>query len=232
MQFMTWIIEELANVSDFFYDAYSEVKDWIFPFYYLKYPLLGLYTTFHWLSESFYDFYQWLDWAADRIDEILSWSNIRSLIGSWLYRIEDAVDWFLSWTYWVRQEISDWWTGILPYILTYVDNAVEGFTDLIEAWDTFWTITFPTWTTELLRVGSELSAFFAFTLPTLVSFTWLTTWWNSKLTEIDTLINSWFLTFTPFWEGWLDWKGQVTEFFSDPYQWIYDRLDEFFERFW
>ena len=210
MSFMIWIIEELESAEQFFYDAYQEVKGWIYPFYLLKYPLYGLYGVFLWLVEGFYEFYQWLNWAADRIDEIFSWSNIQSMIRGWLSGIEAAIDWFFSWTTWVGQYITDWWSGILPYILGYIDSVVEGWEDLVTAWDNFWAVTF----------------------PNLVSFAWLDIWWQSRLLEIDTLINSWMTSFQPFWEGWQEIRSEVTDFFADPLQWAYDKLDEFFERFW
>jgi len=207
---MIWIIEELESAEEFFYDAYQEVKGWIYPFYLLKYPLYGLYGVFLWLVEGFYEFYQWLLWAADRIDEIFSWSSIQSMIRSWLSGIETALVWFGNWSTYVGQYIADWWSGILPYILTYIDNAVEGLGDFAATWNNFWNNIF----------------------PTLVTFSWLDTWWQSRLQEIDTLIGSWLASFQPFWEGWQEIREQVQSFFADPLQWAYDKLDEFFERFW
>jgi len=207
---MIFIIEELDRAREFFYDAYQEVKDWVYPFNLLRYPLYGLYGVFLWLMDGFYDFYQWLEWAADQIDEILSWTNIRSLITSWLYRIEEALAWFLSWTTWVGQYIADWWPPILDIVLTYVDNAVEGLADFAATWNNFWNNIF----------------------PTLVTFSWLDIWWQSRLLEIDALIRSWFAPFTPFLESWQEVQHEVMDFFADPLQWIYAKLDEFFERFW
>jgi len=210
MSFMVWIIEELERAEEFFYDAYQEVKGWIYPFYLLKYPLYGLYGVFLWLVEGFYEFYQWLNWAADQIDEILSWTNIRTLIRGWLSGIEIALVWFRSWSTFVGDYIADWWSGILPYILTYIDNAVEGLADFAATWDNFWNNIF----------------------PTLVTFGWLDPWWQSRLLEINALIGSWLASFQPFWEGWQEIREEVQSFFADPLQWAYDKLDEFFERFW
>jgi len=210
MSFMIFIIEELDRAREFFYDAYQVAKDWVYPFSLLRYPLYGLNGVFLWLTDGFYEFYQWLEWAADQIDEILSWTNVRGLIRGWLDGIEAALSWFLSWTTWVGQYIADWWSGILPYILTYIDNAVEGLEDFAATWSNFWTNIF----------------------PTLVSFNWLDTWWQSRLLEIDALVGSWLASFQPFWEGWQEIREEVNNFFADPLQWAYDKLDEFFERFW
>jgi len=232
MSFMNWIIEELEDIADFFYDAYQEVKDWWSPFDLLMYPLYGIYGRFHWLAEWFTDFRDWLEWANDWIDKILSWSNIRSMISSWLYGIESALDWFLSWTTWVGQYVNDWWSSILPYILTYIDNAVEGLGDIAATWENFWTITFPSWTSKIDDLRASWDNFWTTSFPNLVSFTWLDIWWQSRLLEIDALISSWFTSSTPFWEGWQEIRIEVTNFFADPLQWVYDKLDEFFERFW
>lgn len=232
MQFIDWIIEELEDIADFFYEAYQEVKNWWPPFDLLKYPLYGIYGRFRWLAEWFTDFRDWLDWAADRIDEIFSWSNIQSMIRSWLSGIEAAIDWFLSWTTWVGQYINDWWVGILPYILTYVDNAVEGLVNLKAIWDNFWTVRWPALLDDLELLRANWSQFWSVTFPTLVSFAWLTTWWNSRLLDINSLIESWTLTLAPFWAGWQEIRDQVFEFFNDPLKWLYDRVEDFMDRYW
>lgn len=210
MDFMVWIIEELQNAEDWFHDAYVVVRDWVYPFSLLEYPIYGLYGVFKWLVEDFYDFYLWLEEANALISDILSWGNIQNLIRSWLIGIEDALSWFRNWTTYIGQYIADWWSSILPLVLAYVDSALAGLGDFAATWDNFWNNIF----------------------PGLVTFEWLTSWWNGKLTEVNSLINSWFIAFTPFWEGWQDVREEVIAFFSDPLQWIYDKLDEFFERFW
>ena len=206
MKFMDWIIEELEDIADFFYEAYQEVKDWWSPFDLLKYPLYGIYGRFRWLAEWFEDFRDWLAWAADELDEILSWSSIRSMIRSWLYKIEDALDWFLSWTYWVRQEIREWWSSQLPYILDYIDSVVEGWEDFAANWDDFWNNIY----------------------PNLISFTWLTTWWNSKILDVQKLINTAFTLRESFWEGWQEVRDKVTNFFADPLEWLLTQFTDWF----
>ena len=131
MSFMIWIIEELIAIQEFFYDAYLEVRDWVWPFYYLQYPLYGLYGSFYWLEDGFYEFYQWLLWAADKLDDIFSWAYLKALIGSWLYGIEEALDWFQNWGYWVGQYILSWYATVLDDILAYIDLAVEGLASLV-----------------------------------------------------------------------------------------------------
>ena len=228
MSFMVWIIEELENVESWFYEAYLEVKDWIPPFHLLKYPLYGLYGAFKWLVEGFYEFYQWLDWAADRIDEILSWTNIRSLIRSWLYGIESALAWFLSWTTWVGDYIADWWTGILPYILDYIDSVVIGWEDFVTTWANFWTVSWPALLDDLEVIRENWSSFWSVTFPTLVSFTWLTTWWTDRVEDVEDLIDSAFTLRDSLWAGWQEISDSVFEFFADPLEWLWTRFTDWF----
>lgn len=228
MRFMDWIIEELEAVKSWFYEAYQEVKGWIYPFYLLKYPLYGLYGAFLWLVEWFGDFNEWLDWAADRLEEIFSWENIRSLIRSWLPDLEDALDWWDRWWVWVGQEIADWWSEILPYVLTYVDNAVEGFSDLVAAWDTFWTVTWPGLLDELAGLKGEWDNFWVNIFPDLVSFTWLTTWWADRVNDVQDLIDSAFTLRDSLWAGWQDMREDVLEFFADPLEWLWARFTDWF----
>ena len=228
MSFMIWIIEELIAIQEFFYDAYQEVKDSVWPFYLLKYPLYGLYGSFYWLQDAFYEFYQWLLWAEEKLEETFSWSYIQSLIRSWLYGIENALDWFGNWTYWVRQQIDEWWQPILLYVLDYIDLAVEGLDTIIVSWDSFWTVTWPGLLNNLEELQGNWSNFWSVTFPTLVSFDWLSIWWQSRLYDIQALIDTALQEFSGTLEGWQEIRDSVFEFFNDPWAWLEQRFANWF----
>jgi len=204
-------------------------------------PLIGdwmagpLWDIYDWL----WDVYKWFNKAAwwyedvkDAIEDILSWSNIRSLIRSWLDGIEDLIDWFSNWWNIIKAKVEEWWEETLTFVKGLIAIAVQGLDDLIEAWDTFWRVTWPEWTGNLSELRSLWDTFWTTIFPTLVSFTWLETWWISQLGEIDTLIDStlkrWFPDFNDLVKLW----KELGEFWKDPLQWAYDKLDEFFENFW
>jgi len=46
-------------------------------------------------------------------------------------------------------------------------------------------------------------------------------WWETELAELSETF-SWIFEF----------RDSITEFFSDPLQWLYNKMDEWFERFW
>ena len=57
-------------------------------------------------------------------------------------------------------------------------------------------------------------------------------WWRDRLLDVQGLINSAFVTRDSLWSGWQDLRDKVTEFFSDPEEWLYKAADRIIERFW
>lgn len=157
-----------------------------------------------------YDAANWWDEVTEAIEDILSWSSIKSLIRNWLSGIEELVDWFQTWEAYVRGIVVLWWATVINEVQSWIDNAIENVQELISQIETY-----------LNTLQSAWDNFTSSILPSL-----------ANLIEVNELISSWFKEFAPFWEGWLDWKDKVTEFFADPLQWLYDRVEEFFERFW
>lgn len=210
MRFMDWIIELLYDVCLFFYDIYQEVKDWPDWANWIKHPFYSLYDAFYDLAKAFEDFDEWVDDVADRVRDILDFGDVWSYFRDWFEYAEDA------W-YWVRHAwdrvtniVDDWWLVTSSIVGSWIVAATEGFDELKEAWDSFWHIT----------------------LPDLLTFSFLTSWFEDRLLDIQDLIDAPVKTIMDILESWQEVRDSVLEFFSDPYQWIYDRLDEFFERFW
>lgn len=197
-------------ITQVFVDMAMDAYDW---------PLVG-----SWLGNGFrdlsdftayiagilYDGEQWWTDVENRLGDVLSWYNIKTLIRDWLPFIDAAIQWYENaWAnIWV--EINTWWPSVETEIKSWIASATDGIESLIsqvESW--------------LSNLQSAWDNFTSTILPTL-----------TNLTDVDNLIASWFTNFTPFWEGWLDWKDSVAEFFADPLQWLYDKMDEWFERFW
>lgn len=204
------IIEAFNSVSTACYSVYVEVLDWVFPFFYLAGPFYELAYFFSNLAWRFSSFFTWLDTTIATVTDILTWDTIWSYIKSYVPNLEQIRDWFYYWTGHVWQEINEWWLTVSSTVLGWVDEAKQ------YTWE---------WVESLLRsinnLQSSWDTFVTVTIPTIPS--WL---------NIESLIKSWFADYTPFWEGWQDWRDKVAEFFSDPEDWLYKRLDSFFERFW
>jgi len=174
-------------------DMFLEIYDYLTEIYYLLYEFNLEYQD---IWEVLYD--------------VITESQIFSLLETWLTYAEDAWDWVSHAFINVVNIIVVWWDTTYPEVRGWIDIATEGLTELRIAWDNFWNTTF----------------------PYLVSFEWLNTWWNSKLIEIQSLIDTAIANLGIAFESWLEVKDSVLEFFSDPLQWVYNKLDEFFERFW
>jgi len=228
MSFMNYIVQRLNDASDFFYDLYIEVIGWAYPFWLAAGPFYDICRVFNKLAWDFYDFGQWVTATADKLEDVLSWSYIKSLIRGWLPDLEDVISWWHSWTTWVRQRIDDWWY--------YTKNTVQGWIDIGDQWlrdliddANAWLARLQSTMNELIGILpgiSELVAWFSNWWGNILSH--LTTWWNDRILDVSNLINSAFTAREPFWSGWQDVKDNVIEFFSSPLDWLEDKFTNWF----
>lgn len=226
------IVEFLFDASIFTYNIYLEVYSWIYPFSLAAGFFYQLSNIFASLARSFYDFGVWIDSIISQLATFLSWSNLEMWFKDWKTKILDAWNWIVDAWNNIWNEVDDWWATTKPTVKGWITTATEGLATLKADWNTFWTITFPGWTNKLDTVKTAWDNFWTVTFPDLVSFKWLTTWWDSRWKEVDSLIDSWFKKYEPFWSGWQDWKDKIIEFFTDPEEWLYKAIDRLFERFW
>ncbi|MBA7579236.1 hypothetical protein ES708_21105 [subsurface metagenome] len=155
-------------------------------------------------SECAYALWRASNWYEDTIEllqDILSWTNIKNLIRGWLEGIESVIEWFGDWWTWVGGRIDYWWDGVKSTVQDMIDAATQGIDELRAAWDNFWTVTWPGILDDIEGLGAAWTNFWNITFPTLVSFAWLTTWWNSRLADISALIDSAFTLRESLWAG-------------------------------
>ena len=232
MSWMNAIVSWLKSCESYFYNAYSEVYGWVYPFWLLSHPLLYVSRAFGWLAYYFSLFNNWLVWAGGEITKILNWDTIRSYILSWFRYLGNLGDLFYYFGQNVLSVVNTWWQSRLQDIQDLINIATQGFAALKVAWDNFWKVTWPQWTTKLDTVKANWDNFWSFTFPTLVSFTWLTIWWNSKLKDVDKLTTDKLKEWFPFYNDLIKlWDG-IKLFFTDPEEWLYKAADRIIERFW
>lgn len=228
MWFLDNIVEWLATARDWFYDAYQEVRGWVFPFYYLSTPLYGLYTVFYYLTYYFSYFNEWVTDTAGKVAAILSFPDIWSFFWYWFNAAENAWAWVVNAPSNILNTISAWWSSASLTIQTWISIATEGLTALRVAWSNFWTITFPQWTASLNSLWVKVDTFFTETLPSLINWTAITEWWGSKLKDVNDLIDTKLKEAEPFWAGWQDWRDKVIDFFTDPFEWLLAKFTDWF----
>jgi len=228
MGFLTDIVYFFNDAADFFYDLYQETYDWIKPFKYVSNLFLFICYVFEDLAWAFRDFGDLIwDWKYE-IEGILSWSTIRSYIRNWLPDLEDAIEWWWDWWDWVTDTVDEWWYSTKNTVQAWIDVAVEGLDTLKVAWSDFWNITFPQWTSKLTTLRAEWDNFWTLTLPGLVSQIDLGVWWQSRLLDIDLLMDTKIKDWFPFYDSLSQLWDSVVEFMGGPLDWLEKKFTDWF----
>ena len=100
------------------------------------------------ISDRFISFSLAMSSILQQLGEVLTWSNIRSLILGWLPDLESALSWWQGWWYWVGQVVGSWWSSAQYTVQGWIDIAVSGVEGLVGqleaslarlqgSWDTF-----------------------------------------------------------------------------------------------
>ena len=232
MDFMHWIVQRLNYISDFFYDLYLDC-------YYVGWPLDVLDTWFYYISDyfsklawHFSDFGTWVNDVAAKVLDILNWSTIWSYILSYVPNLTEISDWFYYWWDYVTQVVDTWWTSTSTTVLAWIDEAKQ--------WTQIWIDYLQS---QVYALGVRIDDILAL-IPDMSEIqAWFTnwtgnvsqvinTWWSGAILEVQGLIDSAFTIRESFWAGWQDWRDQVTEFFTDPEDWLYKSVDRIIERYW
>lgn len=232
MFIIDWIVDALSMASDYFYSIYAEIYYWIYPFNQVAPYFYWVSSFFNTLAWYFSYFGNWLDGIAAKVANILSYNNIYSYFKTYFDYAVDAWNWvYYAWNN-VTNIIDSWWSSTQYIVKTWIDNAIQGIQDfgaqleiwlgnLQVAWDNF---------KSMIPSISEI-------------ISWFSNWWGKILAniiswgaltsnEINTLIDSKLQDWLPFYDELANLIGDIKLFFADPLQWLYDRAEEFFDRFW
>lgn len=232
MWFLTGIINWLDSASDYLHDAYLTVNGWVYPFSALSTPLYYLYRAFHYLAYYFSHFNDWVVAATQKLSKILSWTIIRSYILSWLPSLEAISNWFTIKWRWLRQEIEAWWFSVKPAIQSWIVIATQGLDTLRIAWANFLATIWQQLEYAFNKLKVAWDNFWTVIFPNLVSFQWLNIWWQSKLMEIDSLIDSKLKTWFPFYNDLVEILDEIKQFFASPIDWIGNKFMDWLEERW
>jgi len=162
--------------------------------------------------------------------------SIRVTLTARINRIDTAIESWLAMLVNLANElpaiVKNWWEATKPTVLGWIDTIRQGLDKLEASWDYFRKVTFPKWTSQLEVIRELWDDFKKYTLPTLINVTWITDWWSGKANDIKDWIKSAFVERENLWTGWIDWRDQVIEFFTDPEEWLYKAVDRIIDRFW
>jgi phage-related protein len=185
------------------------------------------------LNALSWDIFTWHIDVGAPIETAADW-----IIG-WINDIADWVQQFWAWAEEFRQEVIDFFTQIPEWInqvWQFIQNVWDSIAGIIDNWWSGMVDTVQGWVDVakdfvlgliddlkgiVTRVDVALSNFFTVTLPTLAS--------KFDVTEI---IKGFLDPFRDVFNFIEMVKGELIKFFNDPWAWLYDKFDEFFERFW
>ena len=210
MQAIQWVINACVWLSSLFYSVYLEVlASWYIP------NIIGL--LFLYVSDRFMDlaafftsFLAWVINADNWLARILRAEDIWALLSLPIQWAQIAYNWVVNAWNIVTGWIDDWWDWTTTTVQGWIDIATEGLASLRVAWDNFWN----------------------YTLPNLLDYFKLENWWSTKLFGFDTLIDSTLKRWFPWYETLVNIIDEIFAFFADPVEYAYNKMDEFFERFW
>ena len=207
---LSGVIAAFEQASAFLYSCYRVAYDWIWPFWLIAVPLYQLSALFMTMAEGLANFNTWVSDVTKLITSVLSWDSIRAMILGWLPGLLGLLSWFSTWSDQLLAIVNNWWSGVQATVWGWIDAATQGLGELIAAWGEF-------------RDS---------TLPNLVSWSWLQDWWNSRVLEVQGLIDSGFKLREGLWAGWQDYRVKVGEFFADPGAWLLREIENMLARFW
>ncbi len=227
-----WISERFAAASAFFYQAYLEALEWVYPFWLVADFFYALSEVFINLAHDFNSFNIWVEEITAKVLGILDWNTIWTLILTWIPNLEDIQTWFYSWWSYVYGVVGEWWTAIMVDVKGWIEVAKQELESLIDD----------------VRVGlaglnSQIDDLRAL-IPNFGDIQewfkdWagalnkaIGEWWTGALPDVQGLIDSSLRSWFPFYDdlGSL-WEG-IKEFFTDPEDWLYKSADRIIERFW
>jgi len=210
LYFVDRIFSIVWDISDWFYEAYRIARDWWWPFDLLASPLRYISDYFWDLLTPISHLGDWIEDVVDTLQNILTFSNIWSYFKDWFQWAEWAYDWVRTARSKVDDIVNTWWSSTQQAVISWVNEAKAYALSL-----------FTNLQSLLGSLQSTWDDFITQTLPNLAD-------WTGIQSMINTTLSIWF----PFYNELTSLWSEIKKFFVDPLQYIYDKLDEFFERFW
>lgn len=232
MDFLDFIVTRLNQVSSFFYDMYLETYSWAWPFHHISTPLYRVHELFNGLAWDFSNFNIWVSDTVTKLRAILSWDTIWSYILSIIPNIQSLNTWWTNWTGNVWNVVTNWWASTQTLVQGWINDAKQYLQTQVNSLNV-WVTNLEADVNELLsQVPSinEILAWFGNWWANILAK--IQGWWNERLIDVNALIDSTLRDWFPFYDELAELWSDIKLFFTDPQQWLYNGLDEFFERFW
>jgi len=228
MRFLDDIFSLVWDISDWFYEAYLTVNDWVYPFNLIAPVFYRLSIYFYNMLTPIAHLSDWVDDINQSIASLPSMDNIWSTFKDWFNWAEWSWQWIEDAWLIIPGIIDDWWSSTSQTVQTWIDESSQYFTSLVN-----------TLQVKVSQVESSISELMGRLpeLDELVSWwsNWtvnlrvtIDTWWTTTMVEVQGLINTAFIDRESWWTGWIDVKNEVIEFITNPMDFLLDRFTDWF----
>lgn len=220
-EWFLWATQMLVNAALAAY-SWPLVGDW------LGDALRDLGTFTSRVAGYLFDAATWVNDIQSKISNSFSWDTIWSYILSYVPNLPSLNAWFYSWWDNVTSVIASWWAATSVTVQGWISTATQYLNGVATAWDNFWTNLWPQMMASFNALKLEWDNFRLVIIPQLLSFSWLTTWWESKLLDVQGLIDSAIKTYFPFYDDLANLWADIAEFFTNPLEYLWKRFTDWF----
>ena len=179
---------------------------WVWPLNIVAPLVVAVSTIVDGIFGAFFDFRIFWRAFAQSVSELPLWGDIVAWLQEVIDQVAELWSWFSDWWGSVGDVITSWWATALVDVQDWIATATQGLASMLTAWDDFFTNT----------------------LPTLFDLDYAEEWWRSKLLDVGDLISSAFVEREDLWQGWSDFRQGVSDFFTDPLEWLWSKLTDWF----
>jgi len=230
-----WILD-LRNWLLAVVNRLASIADWLeeagFPLNLLEGPARTISEAADGVFRAVVSFTLWVLDLETRVALFVTRWDVSEMFQGLTEAVLEIWAWFLDRVSNIRGVIEDWWAEVGAVVSSWLAERWGTFTDfmaeLSEIIKRFITETVPDFIADLDLPG---------TIGRLIEASWTSFWnetWPSVITavKLETSLGELRALFKTPLEIVSNFGEDIVAFFADPEQWVYDRLDSFFERFW
>jgi len=207
---INFIIIIFNSIAGFFLSVYQETSSWIWPFNLVSGIFHAVAMAFFSLTTAFASLGDWILAVSNQIASFITQATLWQLLAVPIQWAQSAWNWVLNAWNNVVGIIDNWWLVASSQVKDWIGIAGQVFQTLLNAL-----------TLSLDSLKAEWTDFTSKILPNL-----------ADLVGIAGLIDSTLKVWFPWYDTLVLFITEMGDFFADPLQWIYDKIDEWFERFW
>jgi hypothetical protein len=174
----------------------------------------------------------WANNVAYQIQGFLNWGDIAASIRNTWYGLDDVIAWWWDQVNWFIMRANNWWLSVKVHVQYWIDLAQDEvlvITDQLQAWFTQLQADVQHLLDQVPTLD-EIINWFTFRYADMLD--WFRGIGGLVTQEIMELVNQMLIMWLPFYNDFVSLWNDIQLFFADPLEWLYIKMDEWFDRFW